>query len=83
VRSKSWWSCVLSILSLYFGPFWTVFYLNLTMRSFPARSRKNTKCSINPLQFSRTSALTPKIASITKIEFLLISNSLPVTTSIK
>lgn len=43
----------------------------------------NTTCSINQLEFSRTSALTPKIASITKIEFMLISYSLPVTTSIK
>jgi hypothetical protein len=26
VRSRSWWFCVLPILALYFGPFWTVFF---------------------------------------------------------
>jgi len=43
----------------------------------------NTICSINQLEFSPSSTLTPKIASTTKIELLLISYLLPVTTSIK
>jgi hypothetical protein len=26
VRSRNWWSCVLPILALYFGPFWAIFF---------------------------------------------------------